>query len=411
MLARSISAVEVVVQLLVGGGAALVIWESHERAEALATAEREAMALLERVGATLRTLNAAQEAYVVPGQADQPWFERVSAAIQQLYDDLAALAGTTRSAGAPGRLQLLGAGVDGLLATDVQVRALLRTSQDLMAADVILGDSRVAVDVMTADVQALAEAEREVFAGARRDAERRVLEAVAAAGAVWLVGLLVLAWRPAGGAARSASDTIAHTPATAAPAAGQESLARDEISEAGPVRVLPKAAVDLDALTDVTGAIARVTAGDQVQPLLERARTVLGASGLMLWMGAGEELFPAVAAGYPPRLVRQLRPLPRTDGNATVSAWTTGRVRTVAGDGATSGAVVAPLFGVDRAVGVLAAEVPNGHQQRADVRAAVALVAAQLAGIVPAWPDASDRTENAPQPAAGDASLDPAASA
>ena len=394
MLARSLSAVVVVVLLLVGGGAALTVWQSQDRAEALAAAEREVLASLDRVSTALRALGAAQEAYVVPGQADQPWFSRVSAAIQQLYDELATLVSTTRSAGAPSGLQSLTTGVDGLLATDTQVRELIRINQELMAADVILGDGRAAVDAMVADVLRLAEAERDAFAAGRGAAERGALEAVAAAGAVWLVGVLLLAWRPA----RAVAAPV-DTPATVDDAAPAGAARRGADGAAVAPR-MDQPALDLDAVTDVAAAIARVTAGDQVQPLLERARTALGASGLMLWMGAGEELFPAVAAGYPPRVVRQLRPLPRSDGNAAVSAWTTGRVRTVAGDDVTSGAVVAPLFGVDRAIGVLAAEVPDGRQQRADVRAAVALVAAQLAGIVPAWPDASAKTERAPATAA-----------
>jgi hypothetical protein len=391
MLGRSISAVVVIILLMVGGGAALVVWQSQDRAEALAADEREVLASLDRVGATLRALGAAQDAYVVPGQNDRAWFERVSAAIQQLYDELAALGSTTTSAGAPSRLQSLTAGVDGLLATDVQVRELLRIDQELMAADVILGDGRAAVDLMITDVLALAAAERNAFAAARRGIDRSVLEAVGATAGAWLVGMLLLAWRPAQSISVPASVvTPAATPAATGDMTGPSTAALDlELNAADAEGCVHEGVVDLDTVTDVAAAIARVTSGSQVQSLLERAMTALGARGLMLWLGAGEELFPAMAAGYPRRVVRQLRPLPQSDGNAAVSAWTSGRVRTVAGTATSSGAIVAPLFGTDRAIGVLAAEMPDGREQRAEVRAAVALIAAQLAGIVPAWPAGS----------------------
>jgi hypothetical protein len=53
-----------------------------------------------------------------------------------------------------------------------------------------------------------------------------------------------------------------------------------------------------------------------------------------------------------------------------------------------NGAIVAPMFGPDTCIGVLAAEVRNGREQDASTRAVTMMVAAQLAGVLSAWPSA-----------------------
>jgi hypothetical protein len=54
-----------------------------------------------------------------------------------------------------------------------------------------------------------------------------------------------------------------------------------------------------------------------------------------------------------------------------------------------NGAVVAPMFGPDACIGVLAAEVRHGREDDTDTRAVTAMIAAQLATAVAAWPAAS----------------------
>ena len=53
------------------------------------------------------------------------------------------------------------------------------------------------------------------------------------------------------------------------------------------------------------------------------------------------------------------------------------------------GAVAVPITGVSGCVGVFAAEVRNGREEDPATRAVAAILAAQLAGIVPAWPAGS----------------------
>jgi hypothetical protein len=123
--------------------------------------------------------------------------------------------------------------------------------------------------------------------------------------------------------------------------------------------------------------------------LLERAASILDAPGLILWMAAGEELFAVTAHGYAPQVLAKVGPISRKAENATAAAWRDGRTITVpAGDGG-YGAVVAPLFGPDACIGVLAAEIRGGREADAAAQAVIALIAAQLATVVSAWPAAS----------------------
>ena len=56
------------------------------------------------------------------------------------------------------------------------------------------------------------------------------------------------------------------------------------------------------------------------------------------------------------------------------------------GDLVSNGAIVAPMFGPDRCVGVLAAEVRHGREQDAATQAVTIMIAAQLATVIGAWP-------------------------
>ena len=116
---------------------------------------------------------------------------------------------------------------------------------------------------------------------------------------------------------------------------------------------------------------------------------MLDARGIIVWMGAGEELFPALSYGYDDRFVRQMGPIPRNAGNATAEAWRTGQMRTVAADVVSHGAIATPLTGIGGCVGVFAAEVRHGREEDPSTLAVAAIFAAQLAGIVPAWPAGS----------------------
>jgi len=151
-----------------------------------------------------------------------------------------------------------------------------------------------------------------------------------------------------------------------------------------------QSAVDLQAAADVCGALARTIDTASLRQALGRAATVLDARGIIVWMGAGEELFAALSFGYDERVIERLGPIPRNAANATAEAWRTAQLRTVAGDVMAHGAVAAPVHGVGGCIGVFAAEVRNGREEDPGTRAVAAMIAAQLAGIVSAWPAPSN---------------------
>ena len=127
--------------------------------------------------------------------------------------------------------------------------------------------------------------------------------------------------------------------------------------------------------------------------MLVRAAAVLDARGIIVWMGAGEELFPALSFGYDERVIERLGPIPRGASNATAEAWRTARLRTVAADAISHGAIAAPVSGIGGCVGVFASEVRHGREVDPGTQAVAAMIAAQLAGIVSAWPAASTPAE------------------
>jgi hypothetical protein len=100
-------------------------------------------------------------------------------------------------------------------------------------------------------------------------------------------------------------------------------------------------------------------------------------------------LFAVAAHGYDKRAIAKLGAIARSADNATAAAWRNGQVGVVRGDAGANGAIVAPMFGPDGCVGVLAAEVRHGRESDADARAVTAMIASQLAMVLSAWPGPS----------------------
>jgi hypothetical protein len=146
---------------------------------------------------------------------------------------------------------------------------------------------------------------------------------------------------------------------------------------------------DLQAASDVCTAMGQLTNAVDLPALLQRAAAVLDASGVVVWMAAGEELFAAAAYGYPPQVMRQLGPINRSAANATAAAWRAGVLQAVSGDSAGRSALAAPMLGADRCIGVLAIEVPIGLEANDMARAIATMFAAQLTAALAGWPAAS----------------------
>jgi hypothetical protein len=154
--------------------------------------------------------------------------------------------------------------------------------------------------------------------------------------------------------------------------------------------------VDLGAVASLCTDLARVTDTRGVPALLERAASLLNASGIVVWIADpdGRELSPIVVHGYSPQLTSRLGTIPRDAANVTASAYRTGLLQTVKGDAVSNGAVAAPLVGPGGCVGVMAIEMKNGGEQREPLLAAVGIIASQLSTLV-GPPSARPRAEAA----------------
>jgi hypothetical protein len=89
-----------------------------------------------------------------------------------------------------------------------------------------------------------------------------------------------------------------------------------------------------------------------------------------------------VTHGYSAAIVTRLGTIHREAENVTAAAFRTSLLQTVRGDAVSNGAIAAPLVTPGGCVGVMAAEVRHGAEQRQPVQAVATIVAAQLAALV-----------------------------
>ena len=369
--------------LIVGLGAGAAAWSSQAAVDTLKRAEREVTATADRMLATTAAIGAAQQAYLAPGQPDAPWFDQVSTALQSLSADIASLGPRTRSQDAAGALQRMSERLASLVDVDARARETLASGQDLLAADLIYSGAQPLLAGITNDLRALHGAERAAFSNGQASAGRQSTVIIAAAAVLWLIGLAALMRVPKHATAEVA---VPATPAAPAFAPSDDAMAAS-LGPADPATTPPT--VDLDAAADLCTALSRVTSTVQLPDLLARAAAVLDAPGLIVWLSAGDELFAVTAHGYDPRVIDRLGPIGRHADNATALCWRTGELRSVPGDMMSHGAIVAPMFGPDACLGVLAAEVRHGRERDAATRAVTAIIAAQLATAVAGWPASS----------------------
>ena len=155
----------------------------------------------------------------------------------------------------------------------------------------------------------------------------------------------------------------------------------------------PHRGPDLTSVALLCTELSRVATTDSLPPLLGRSAAALDASGLILWVGAGDRLLPVLAHGYPAETISRLAPVTRADDNAAATAWRTGERVILSSTHDSAAAIVIPVLGIDACVGVLAFEVPDGREHDAATHAVGAIIAAQLATIVP-----TASTERATEP-------------
>jgi len=374
MLQKRIVRFTILALLLTSGiVAALFVWDSQRRIQSIETQQLAVETTTERLLRAAASISAVQQAYVDYGQRDEASFTQLSRLLQQMATDAAQLRLSARDAASAAALEQFTQALDAALDADSQAQTSLLADESLAAADALFDTARAPVATMTGALRAVRDAESARFSTARTMIARSMWMALGAVALLWVAGLIVLTPVPAP-RLRAEVPSVAEPPVVA--------------KEAGPGPQQPPA-VELAAAAALCGEIARLTDPAALPDLLRRAAAIIDARGIVIWMGAGEELFAAIAYGYDPAVMSRLRPIGRRADNATAAAWRTGEMRTVAADGTSHGAIVAPISGLAGPFGVIAAEVRQGREDDAATRAVTAIIASQLASVLSAWPAAS----------------------
>jgi hypothetical protein len=248
-----------------------------------------------------------------------------------------------------------------------------------MASDLLFRDAHQTATSITTMLRELNDAEVTAFSSARSALRARERLVVGGTAILWTLGLLLLVSIP--------------SPRRIAVVEVDPPAAEPESNEAAPpttdARTPTTPALDLGAAAALCTALSRASTTAALPDLLARAATILDASGLIVWMAAGDDLFAVSAHGYDPHVIGRLGPIARSADNATATAWRLRRLRTVIGDATSNGAIVAPMFGTEDCIGVLAAEVRHGRERDETAQAVTIMLAAQLATMIAAWPTAS----------------------
>jgi len=351
-----------------------VLLALERRNTASITAHSDVSARLARISETVTGIGVAQLGYLAPGQLDQPWFQRTSTLIDRLSAELNQARADVRSPEGRDGLAALTETAGALAKADLRARQNLRLGQDLMAVDVILSDGLNLVDTMTAAIRRLQDAER-----AQRGTELRAI-----ARARWITLGMMATLLVAGLLALAPVSEV--QPVQEPAGLSLQAAANAEIRSELPLPLPTHRDADLTSIAHLCTDLSRVTTTEALPDLLSRSARALDASGLILWLGAGDQLFPAMAHGYPTETVSRLEPVARDARNAAAAAWRTGERTIVDGTLTSAGAVVVPLLGVGGCLGVLAFEVPHGRELDSATHAIAALIAAQLAAVVPIPP-------------------------
>lgn len=383
-----------VLLLAAGIAAAFLAIDAERQVQALEDERAALERVIDRLAPAVAGITATQQAYVEHGQRDEASFARVSTLLDQITTDAAGLRPSSRTAEGPAHLEEFWTALSALKSADSDARDKLATGDSLAAADLLFSATRPEVARLDAGWRGFRDAELEGYRTARAALHETAWTTIGAVALLWVAGLLALVRTPV----RPAEDP-APPQALPVPETHVEAMAE-------PPPAVP--AVDLPATAALCGTIARLTETTSLPEILDRAAAILDARGIIVWMGAGEELFAATAVGYDTAIVSRLRPINRHTDNATATAWRTGETRIVASDMISLGAIVAPMAGAAGCIGVLAAEVRNGRESDPATQAVAAIIASQLAAVLSAWPAASSADTApelaAPMPGAGDES-------
>jgi len=370
---RYVVAAVLVAAAAIGG---FFVFDAHRHAADIEKTAREVNGRIDQMMTTAGDVAAAQRAYVAQGQPQQPWFERSAMLLQQFRELQSGVRPLLKSHDALVAIDTVNEQFKTVVAIDDKSREYIQQGESLLAADLIFSEGNDSIAVAVKTLRVVGASEQEAVAALQSDLERRQWGTLAAIAVIWCAGLVLLTPSPRPHQTDQSVSNLGLSDRT------------QPDSESGRAETLPipSPQPNLGLVADLCGALARTADTNSLREALGRAASVLDARGIVVWIGAGEELFPALAFGYDDRITARLRPIPRNAANATAAAWRSAQMRTVPADAESHGAIAVPLSGVSGCVGVFAAELRNGREQDAATQAIASVIAAQLVAIVPAWP-------------------------
>jgi hypothetical protein len=358
--------------LLVGCGAAFWSWQVAQRVNRLHQIGDQTFARIDRVQERLDEVADQELLYSSTGRADGRVLDTTLSLLQQVVDDCGLLAAESLSAPTSAARSIAEAGTTIKQVTE-GAQENLRAGLDLTAADLAFTETQHARRTLRHQLRAFRTSEVAALGQARSEGLTQVW--------IGLAGVaLLFAWVLIRGARTPAPQAQGSVSSSAA--------AHSSESDAVQPAVLP-GPVDLQEVANICTAIGQLKSDTELPGLLERSVTALRASGLLIWIGAGEELFPASGVGYDLKQLNRMGPIPRSAPNATAAAWRTGLLQVLPGDQASRAAMVVPMFGSEGCVGVLAVELDPGREAVPWIQASAGIIAAQLAAVLAAGPAAS----------------------
>ena len=358
-------------------GAAAFAWSVDQQLARITTAEHAASSRFDALVQSIARFDAAQQIFAPEREPETDWFVRVRRLLAQIESEAKGLHTSAASASAARAFD----DITGRVASAVaKAEENLRSGYDLMAADLVQDEARPGAEAMRAAVLEWRAAEANAAEATRAILFRQLWMVLGGTLALWVIGVLLLAPRQTVAAAAPASLSILAEPA------GDTAIALPE--EAGPVQsstpfTLDQPALDLVPAAELCADIARADDGQTLAALVDRAATVIGAAGIVVWLdGGNSELVPVLVHGYGPHARGLLGTLPLAEENITTRAWHSGQPQWVDGDARSRGAIAAPMFQGVRRTGVLAVELAEGAKAGALPRALTGILAAQFATAV-----------------------------
>ncbi len=370
MLHRIVRPAVVTLLIATGLASAAYLWLSERQLDSAEQRANRADGLTDRFILQLGDLRTALQAYVAPGQNITEWTARTASLLNQLSSAAEALEG---SDGAEVSRDVVRPAIATLTRIDTGVREYLRSGDDLMAADLAFTEAREVIDGTVSTLHGWREVQQAPAAKAVKTTPIRRALALGWLLASWTLCFGVIGWR------READ------PAPASMAADQTGDAEQTLP-AGLPDDRTTGAVDLAAAAIACGGFARATDGSGLRSALGRGAEALGAKGIVVWLGVGEELFAVASHGYDERHLK--RPISRDAKNVTAEAWRTAQAVLVPAEADGPGAVVVPMVGAAGCRGVVSAELLPGRAANADRQALLSMFAAQIVGLVGAAPAA-----------------------